>query len=55
MLHEYGYEAPLTNPERLAEAIAVKEKRQTEFLKEPKLPTFSYTKGMIRLSYYRQG
>jgi len=55
MLHEYGYEAPLNNPERLAEAIAAKEKRQKEFLEEPKLPTFSYTKGMIRLSYYRRG
>ena len=55
MLHEYGYEAPLNNPERLAEAIAAKEKRQKKFLEEPKLPTFSYTKGMIRLSYYRQG
>jgi hypothetical protein len=55
MLHEYGYEAPLSNPERLAEAIAAKEKRQREFIEEPKLPAFSYTKGMIRLSYYRQG
>ena len=55
MLHEYGYEAPLNNPERLAEAIAAKEKRQKELIEEPKLPTFSYTKGMIRLSYYRQG
>jgi hypothetical protein len=55
MLREYGYEAPLSNTERLAEAIAAKEKRQKEFLEEPKLPTFSFTKGMIRLSYYRQG
>ena len=55
MWHDYGYEAPLINPERLAAAIAAKEKRQKEFLEEPKLPTFSYTKGMIRLSYYRQG
>jgi len=55
ILHEYGYEAPLNNPKRLAEAIAAKEKRQKEFREEPKLPTFSYTKGMIRLSYYRQG
>ncbi|UCF02094.1 MAG: hypothetical protein JSV14_17390 [Deltaproteobacteria bacterium] len=55
MLREYSYEAPLNNPERLAEAIAAKEKRQKEFLEEPKLPTFSYTKGMIRLGYYRQG
>ena len=55
MLHEYGYEAPLSNPDLLAEAIAAKEKRQKEVIEEPKLPTFSYTKGMIRLSYYRQG
>jgi hypothetical protein len=55
MLCEYGYEAPLNNTERLAEAIAAKEKRQKEFLEEPKLPTFAFTKGMIRLSYYRQG
>ena len=54
MLREYGYEAPFNNPERLAEAIAAKEKRQKEFLEEPKLPTFAFTKGMIRLSYYRQ-
>jgi hypothetical protein len=55
MLCEYGYEAPLNNTERLAEAIAAKEKRQKEFLEESKLPTFAFTKGMIRLSYYRQG
>ena len=54
MLREYGYEASLNNPERLAEAIAAKEKRQQEFLEKPKLPTFSYTKGMIRLSYFSQ-
>ena len=53
MLLEYGYEAPLNNPERLAEAIAAKEKRQKELLEEPKLPTFAFTKGMIRLGYYR--
>ena len=53
MLLEYGYEAPLNNPERLAEAIAAKEKRQRQLLEEPKLPTFSFTKGMIRLGYYR--
>jgi len=55
MLSEYGYEAPLSNSERLAESIAAKTKRQEEILEEPKLPTFSFTKGMIRLSYYRQG
>ena len=55
MWREYGYEAPLDNPERLMEAIAAKEERQKEILEEPKLPTFSFTKGMIRLSYYRQG
>ena len=55
MLHDYGYEAPLSNPDLLAEAIAAKVKRQKEFIEEPKLPAFSYTKGMIRLSYYRQG
>ena len=54
MLREYGYEAPLSNPERLAEAIAAKEQRQKEIVEEPKLPTFAFTKGMIRLSYYRQ-
>ena len=54
MLREYGYEAPLNNSERLAEAIAAKEKRQEEILEEPKLPTFSFTKGMIRLSYFSQ-
>ena len=53
MLLEYGYEAPLSSPEQLAEAIAAKEKRQKELLEEPKLPTFSFTKGMIRLGYYR--
>lgn len=55
MLREYGYEAPLNNSERLAEAIAAKEKRQEEILEEPKLPTFCFTKGMIRLSYFSQG
>ena len=54
MLREYGYEAPLSNSERLAAAIAAKEARQEEILEEPKLPTFSFTKGMIRLSYYRE-
>jgi hypothetical protein len=48
MLCEYGYEAPLNNPERLAEAIAAKEKRQKEILEDsrnPNSPPFLSPKG----------
>jgi hypothetical protein len=48
----YGYEAPLSNPQRLTEAIAAKEKREEVIYEEPKPPTFRYTKGMIRFSYF---
>jgi hypothetical protein len=48
MLHEYGYEAPLNNPERLAEAIAAKQKLEQPLYEEPKLPSLCFTKGMIR-------
>jgi hypothetical protein len=48
MLHEYGYEAPLNNPERLAEAIAAKQKLEKPLYEEPKLPSLCFTKGMIR-------
>ncbi len=50
MLQEkYSYEAPLSRPERLAEAIAAKQKREELVYEEPKLPTLCFTKGMIRL------
>lgn len=45
----YGYEAPLSNPERLAQAIAAKQKREEVIYQEPKLPKLCFTKGMIRL------
>jgi hypothetical protein len=48
----YGYEAPLSNPQRLTEAIAAKEKREEVIYEEPKPPTFRYTKGMFRFSYF---
>ena len=48
ILHEYGYEAPLNNPERLAEAIAAKQKLEQPLYEEPKLPSLCFTKGMIR-------
>jgi hypothetical protein len=48
MLHEYGYEAPLNNPEQLAEAIAAKQKLEQSLYEEPKLPSLCFTKGMIR-------
>ena len=48
----YGYEAPLSNPHRLAEAIAAKQKREEVIYEEPKPPTFRYTKGMFRVDYF---
>ena len=48
----YGYEAPFSNPHRLAEAIVAKEKREEEIYEEVKPPTFRYTRGMIRFSYF---
>jgi hypothetical protein len=48
----YGYEAPLSNPHRLAEAIAAKQKREEVIYQEPELPTLRFTKGMIRFSYF---
>ena len=48
----YAYEAPLSNPHRLAEAIAARQKREEVTYEEPKPPTFRYTRGMIRFSYF---
>jgi len=45
----YGYVAPLQNPERLAEALAAKKKRESAAAEKPKLPTLCFTRGMIRL------
>ncbi len=45
---KYGYEAPLSNPERLSEAIAAKQKLEQPIYEEPKLPSLCFTKGMIR-------
>jgi hypothetical protein len=44
-----GYVAPLQNPERLAEALAAKKKRESAAAEKRKLPTLCFTKGMIRL------
>jgi len=46
---KFGYEAPLKNPERFAEAMAEKAKRAEEMEEEARLPTLCFTKGMIRL------
>ncbi len=46
---KYGYEAPLRNPERFAEAMAEKEKRMRVMKEKPRLPELCFTKGMIRL------
>jgi len=43
------YEAPLNDPQQLAEAIAAKQKRGELIYEEPKLPNLCFTKGMIRL------
>ncbi len=48
----HGYEAALSNPERLAEALEAKKEREKLIYEEPKPPTFRYTKGMIRFSYF---
>jgi hypothetical protein len=45
-----GYVAPLSKPERLAEALEAKRKREELVHEEPKLPTLCFTKGMIRLA-----
>ena len=45
----YGYAAPLSDPEQLAEAIAAKQKRLEEIHEGPKIPNLCFTKGMIRL------
>lgn len=45
---KYGYEAPLSKPERLTEAIAAKQKLERPIYEEPKLPSLCFTKGMIR-------
>ena len=44
-----GYEAPLSDPERLKAAIQKKSKAKEEIFVEPKLPKLCFTKGMIRL------
>jgi hypothetical protein len=46
--NKYGYEAPLSNPDRLSEAIAAKQKLEQSLYEEPKLPSLCFTKGMIR-------
>jgi len=47
--HTNDYEAPLSDPQQLAEAIAAKQKRGELIYEEPKLPNLCFTKGMIRL------
>jgi len=47
--HTHDYEAPLSDPQQLAEAIAAKQKRGKLIYEEPKLPNLCFTKGMIRL------
>ena len=47
--HTNNYEAPLSDPQQLAEAIAAKQKRGELIYEEPKLPNLCFTKGMIRL------
>ncbi len=44
----YGYEAHLSNPERLAEVIAAKKKREEVISEEAKLPSIYFSKRMIR-------
>jgi hypothetical protein len=46
--NKYGYEALLSNPDRLSEAIAAKQKLEQSLYEEPKLPSLCFTKGMIR-------
>ena len=45
----YDYEAHLSQPERLAEAIAAKQKREEMIHEERKLPDICFSKGMARL------
>ena len=45
----YGYEAPLSQPERLGEAIAAKQKREEMIHEEPKLPDICFSKGIARI------
>lgn len=47
---EYGFVAPLQNPDLFAEALAVKKKREEVPVEEPRLPALCFTKGMIRLA-----
>jgi hypothetical protein len=49
LLSKHGYEAPLSKPEQLAQALEAKRKREEVVDEEPKLPTLCFTKGMIRL------
>jgi len=46
---KHGFEAPLSKPEQLAQALEAKRKREELVYEEPKLPTLCFTKGMIRL------
>lgn len=46
---KHGYQARLSKPEHLAQALEAKRKRQELVYEEPKLPTLCFTKGMIRL------
>lgn len=45
----YEYEAPLSQPKLLAEAIAAKQKREEMIHEEPKLPDICFRMGMARL------
>ena len=49
LLSKHGYEAPLSKPEQLAQALEAKRKREEAVYEETKLPTLCFTKGMIRL------
>ena len=46
---KHGFEAPLSKPEQLAQALEAKRQREEPVYEEPKLPTLCFTKGMIRL------
>ncbi len=46
----YDYEAPLSQHERLTEAIAAKQKREEMIREEPKRPDICFSKGMARIS-----
>jgi hypothetical protein len=45
---KHGYEAPLSKPEQLTQALEAKRKREELVYEEAKLPTLCFTKGMIR-------